>query len=149
MSAAAVDLRFKCPCGEEFGLDGLASAADLAWYVAEQEKHEACATARPLREVLDEALASQRAATAAPEVSEKTVAASDLAIVVNDATARGATIEVGGREVWSRWSRKTPARAWQNGSVSVDVRGRTKGAQGTVWVRRGETATVKITEAGA
>lgn len=73
------------------------------------------------------------------------VTAAEFAAMVNDAVVSGAKVEVDGREVWSRWNRTSPAKTWNNGSVSVDVRGRSKGTQGTVWVRASSKATVTVT----
>lgn len=68
-----------------------------------------------------------------------------VAHAVNSAVAAGCAVTVNGSEVWSRFH-GAPATVWQNGSLSFDVRGRTPSAQGTVWVKRGQTATVTITE---
>lgn len=51
----------------------------------------------------------------------------------------GKVTTVNGRTVWTRFG--AFASAWQNGSVSVDVRGKGKRTQGTVWVKVGETVT--------
>jgi hypothetical protein len=53
----------------------------------------------------------------------------------------GEITEVAGREVWSRFG--GAASSWQNGSVSVNVRGRSARTQGTVWVKDGQTVTFR------
>jgi hypothetical protein len=58
-----------------------------------------------------------------------------------DRVNRGEVTEVGGREVWSQFGERSTT--WQNGSVSVNVRGRTSRSQGTVWVREGQTVTFR------
>lgn len=50
----------------------------------------------------------------------------------------GHQVEVDGREVWSRWAPSEPATLWQNGTVSVQVRGREPGKQGEVYVKVGQ-----------
>lgn len=70
------------------------------------------------------------------------VTATEFARMVNDAAAAG-RVDVNGREAWARFG-GTVATAWANGSVSVDVRGRTRTAQGTVWVKAGQSATVTV-----
>lgn len=49
----------------------------------------------------------------------------------------GNVTTVAGHEVFSRYGAEL-ATVWANGSVSVQVRGRTAKAQGTVWIKAGE-----------
>lgn len=55
---------------------------------------------------------------------------------INARVANGERVEVNGREVFARFGQ--PASTWQNGSLSVSVRGRKPGREGTVWVKAGE-----------
>jgi hypothetical protein len=51
----------------------------------------------------------------------------------------GEVTTVAGREVYARFGAR--ATAWQNGSVSVEVRGRHARQGNPVWVREGQTVT--------
>lgn len=59
-----------------------------------------------------------------------------------DAVNAGTVTHVAGREVWAKWGAQ--ASTWQNGSVSVQVRGTRVGnsnKQGQVWVKEGQSVT--------
>lgn len=64
--------------------------------------------------------------------------AEKVASAINQLVTEGKLTHVNGREVWARF-RKGPATAWRNGSLSVDVRGRSAGKEGTLWVKAGQT----------
>jgi hypothetical protein len=69
-----------------------------------------------------------------------------LAHLVNAAYRAGSAVEINGREVKAPSWTARPAEVWANGSVSVDVAPRTRGAHsGHVWVKRGQSATVVVT----
>ena len=57
---------------------------------------------------------------------------------LNDMFEHGSLTMVNGREVVSKYGH-APANSWQNGTVSVSVKGRTKGTFGTVYVKVGST----------
>lgn len=70
-----------------------------------------------------------------------------IANAINTAYAAGAHVTINGREVYSHWTRNRNADSnWQNGSVSVNVRGRRAGSQGTVWIKKGESAHIEISQ---
>lgn len=66
---------------------------------------------------------------------------STIAALVNDLAATG-DLQANGREVWSLLPGRPVSRQWQNGSVSVLVRGRKPGTQGEIFVKDGETLTL-------
>jgi hypothetical protein len=63
--------------------------------------------------------------------------ATTIADAINADFAAGRISTVNGRELVTAWG-KAPAVSWQNGSVSVTVKGRTKGKVGTVFVKVGQ-----------
>lgn len=69
----------------------------------------------------------------------------EAADVVNAAYQKGLAVKVAGREVWRKYRNPVVAQTWGNGSLSVDVRGASKGTQGTVWVKDGYTVLVEVT----
>lgn len=64
----------------------------------------------------------------------------DIEAQINDGFAAHAITHVNGRVIVGRYSK--PATAWQNGSVSVTVVGRTARKTGTVWIKVGGTVTI-------
>jgi hypothetical protein len=57
---------------------------------------------------------------------------------INAEFQAGTLTTVNGREPASRYG-ATVATAWQNGTVSVSVRGRAKGKLGEVYIKSGQT----------
>ena len=66
-----------------------------------------------------------------------TANAQATADALNAAFAAGTLHTVNGREVTSAYGTKV-ATAWQNGTVSVTVKGRAKRTTGTVYVKAGQ-----------
>jgi hypothetical protein len=71
--------------------------------------------------------------------------ADGLVNLVNDALDSGFTVTFNGETVTREFGHMRPATLWQSGSVSVTVKGRTA-RTGTRWLKRGQTATVTVTE---
>jgi hypothetical protein len=74
------------------------------------------------------------------------IQALELATAINTHHDSGAFALVNGRQVWCAYAgtqRGQAAQVWQNGTLSINVTGRKLGAQGTVWVKPGDTVTVE------
>lgn len=69
-----------------------------------------------------------------------------VATSINRAIDQGKTVTVNGRTVKRQFSTVPAASGWSNGSLSVDVEPRTRGARvGTVWAKVGDTVTLTVT----
>lgn len=70
--------------------------------------------------------------------------ATQTADQINAAIKAGKTVTVNGRKAVSSFG-QDPAHVWTNGTLSVDVEPRTRGARvGTVYVKAGQTVNVEI-----
>jgi hypothetical protein len=63
--------------------------------------------------------------------------ATAIADQINADFTAGRITDVNGRRITSQYGRK-PANAWGNGTVSVTVKGRSKGKTGTVYAKTGQ-----------
>jgi hypothetical protein len=71
-------------------------------------------------------------------VTNTAATAVTIADRINAEFHAGTLTTVNGRELASRYG-TTVAKAWQNGTVSVTVRGRTKGKFGELYIKNGQT----------